>query len=103
MLLGVIYVQKKRLIYSSILFIKALQLAEKKYNGKRPKEKIFLRAFVFKPTRPISVERSIVVWENWTWRVSIDVSVKWIVSVTRSVNTFGSCTGIVIDRFGVWP
>lgn len=38
-------------------------------------------------------------WEDWTWGVSVDVSVERIVSVSRSVDAFRSCAGVVVDRF----
>lgn len=42
-------------------------------------------------------------WEDWTWRVSVDVSVERVVSVARSVDAFGCCAGIIVDGFVVWP
>lgn len=62
-----------------------------------------LRTFVFEPTGPISVKGSIVVWVNGTGRISIDVSMERIVSVSRSMNTFSSCAWVIVDGFVEWP
>lgn len=79
-------------------------MAEKKLcNRERPQETLDLRTFVFEPTRPVSVEGSVVVWVDGTWRVAVDISVEWVVSVAGSVDTLGSSAGIVVDRFTEWP
>lgn len=49
------------------MFIKALEMAEKTIVRNDRKRFDDLRAFVFEPTGPVSIERSVVVWVDCAW------------------------------------
>lgn len=82
------------------MFIKALDAVD---SGERPVRRQDGLVLELKPTGPISVERSIVVWEDGARRVAVGVSVEWVVSVARDVDAFRGGAGVVVDGFGERP